>query len=168
MHLQFTAVVATAATTSLVVTSLGNATNAVIPITSLCGLIEPDIRKGKFTIIFEGFARPFDDREKLIVENLVVEAYNNLTIGSNLESVGCLDPLSREMIEENLVNQTWDPIAEGYNPMLETVFETRLLGDNCFLKRRKRERRRRKGGYMNTVDCKKGATLDSMEQKHSM
>eukprot|EP00526_Cylindrotheca_closterium_P008646 CAMPEP_0113611116 /NCGR_PEP_ID=MMETSP0017_2-20120614/5383_1 /TAXON_ID=2856 /ORGANISM="Cylindrotheca closterium" /LENGTH=518 /DNA_ID=CAMNT_0000520039 /DNA_START=425 /DNA_END=1978 /DNA_ORIENTATION=+ /assembly_acc=CAM_ASM_000147 len=82
-------------------------------------------------MIFEGFARSFDDREQLIVEALVAEAYNNLTIGSDVESAGCLDPLSREMTEAKLVNQTWDLIAEGYNPLLETVFETTLLCDKC-------------------------------------
>ncbi|CAJ1970020.1 unnamed protein product [Cylindrotheca closterium] len=126
------AVAATAVTAGLVATNLGNTTAIFVPpATSICGLFDPDVRKGQFTMVFEGFSRPFDNREKLIVENLVVEAYNNLTIGANLESVGCLDPLSREMTEAKLVNQTWDSIAEGYNPLLEAVFETTLLCDNC-------------------------------------
>ncbi|KAL3941350.1 MAG: hypothetical protein SGBAC_004268 [Bacillariaceae sp.] len=126
------AVVATAATAGLVATNLGNTTDTLLPpITTICGLVEPDVRKGQFTMIFEGFSRPFDDREKMIVENLVVEAYNNLTIGADLESVGCLDPLSREMAEAKLVNQTWDPIAEGSDPLLETVFQTTLQCDKC-------------------------------------
>mmetsp|Transcript_36142 Transcript_36142/g.87378 ORF Transcript_36142/g.87378 Transcript_36142/m.87378 type:complete len:620 (-) Transcript_36142:2728-4587(-) len=126
------AVVVTAATAGLVATNLLNTTNNIVPpITTICGLVEPDVRKEQLTMIFEGFARSFDDREQLIVEALVAEAYNNLTIGSDVESAGCLDPLSREMTEAKLVNQTWDLIAEGYNPLLETVFETTLLCDKC-------------------------------------
>ena len=59
-----------ATTTAVVVNSIPE------PILSTCGLVNPDIRTGRMVMLFEGIPRPFDDRESSLVENLVMESYN--------------------------------------------------------------------------------------------
>ena len=73
---------------------------------STCGLAHPDIRAGKFAMLFEGFPRVLDKRESHLVEDLVLESYNEITMGSNFAVAGCLDPLAREMQSVDIVNQT--------------------------------------------------------------
>ena len=117
---------AAAATTAAVV----NATPE--PILSICGLANPYIRSGRMVMTFEGLPRRFDDREAGLVENLVLQSYNELTLGTNVAVTGCLDPLAREMQSIKIVNQT---LFLGTNVMdpnfLEVVFEAQVSCDRC-------------------------------------
>jgi hypothetical protein len=102
------------------------------PILSTCGLATPDLRNGRVSMFFEGIPRPFDPRESLLVENLILESYNEITLGDNIAANGCLDPLSREMQDVTLVNQTFTPIGDGIeNPVLEVEFEAIVSCDKC-------------------------------------
>eukprot|EP00980_Cylindrotheca_fusiformis_P028078 scaffold22578_cov164-Cylindrotheca_fusiformis.AAC.4 len=99
---------------------------------STCGLSEPDYRSGRFSIFFEGIPRPFDSRESLLVEDLVLQSYNEITMGDNVTLNGCLDPLSREMLSVKLSNQTFVPIGKGVEqPILGIVLDTTLSCDRC-------------------------------------
>ncbi|KAL3931041.1 MAG: hypothetical protein SGBAC_011492 [Bacillariaceae sp.] len=118
--------VATVATTSGILTPASPAE----VILSKCGLVNPQNRIGKFAMVFEGFARTLDDRESNILEGLVLDAYNDITFGSAFNVTGnCSDPLSREMEEINILNQTFVPLIEGGldgSSYLEILFETKI------------------------------------------
>ena len=126
-----------ATTTSVLIAPIEDVVAPVI-IRTTCGLPEPQPRRiGKFSMGFEGFNRTLDERESSIMEGLVLEAYNTLTVGPNIETEGrCLDPLSREMEEVKVLNQNLYPSEEGQSaPVLEVDFETRIVCDNCLASR---------------------------------
>ncbi|KAL3934364.1 MAG: hypothetical protein SGBAC_009903 [Bacillariaceae sp.] len=134
-----TQVVAVVAVTSAVATAAG--TSGILTpaapaelILTKCGLADPQSRIGKFTLVFEGFPRMLDGRESGILEGLVLDAYNDLTIGSNFTETGsCLDPLKREMKEVNILKQDYVPLIEGLEgaSFLEILFETKIFCDKC-------------------------------------
>ncbi|CAJ1966104.1 unnamed protein product [Cylindrotheca closterium] len=102
------------------------------PILSVCGLATPDIRSGRMVMLFEGVPRPFDERESGLVSNLVLEAYNEITFGTNVVVMGCLDPLAREMRSVSIVNQTLSILTDRLvSTMLEVVFEAQVSCDRC-------------------------------------
>mmetsp|Transcript_31356 Transcript_31356/g.75534 ORF Transcript_31356/g.75534 Transcript_31356/m.75534 type:complete len:356 (+) Transcript_31356:1405-2472(+) len=78
---------------------------------------------------FEGFPRTLDDRELGLVENLVQESYNDITLGPNVAITGCLDPLAREMQSISVVNQTINKALEA--SILEVLFEATVSCDRC-------------------------------------
>ncbi|CAJ1935324.1 unnamed protein product [Cylindrotheca closterium] len=138
-----TEVVAVVAVTSAVATAAGTAgiltpaTPAEVILTK-CGLRNPQSRIGKFTMVFEGFPRALDGRETNILEGLVLNAYNDLTIGTNFTETGsCLDPLKREMIEVNILDQDFALLIEGLDgkSYLEIWFETKIVCDKCMVSR---------------------------------
>lgn len=108
-------------------------------ITTKCGLVNPVNRIGKFTMVFEGFPRTLDDRESNILEGLVLNAYNELTIGRNFTRSGrCLDPLKREMEEVEILEQSFTPFIEGLgesSSFLEILFQTKIVCDKCMASR---------------------------------
>ncbi|KAL3926832.1 MAG: hypothetical protein SGBAC_013322 [Bacillariaceae sp.] len=132
-------VVAVVTVTSAVATAVG--TSGILTpaapaelILTKCGLADPQSRIGKFTLVFEGFPRMLDGRESGILEGLVLDAYNDLTVGSNFTETGsCLDPLKREMKEVNVLNQDYAPLIEGLEgaSFLEILFETKIVCDKC-------------------------------------
>jgi hypothetical protein len=122
-----TAAVAAAAAGVSIATSI-----PLAPILSTCGLATPDFRSGRVAMLFEGIPRPLDPRESLLLENIILESYNDITLGDNIAANGCLDPLSREMQKVTLANQTFIPIGDGIeNPMLEVEFEAMISCDKC-------------------------------------
>jgi hypothetical protein len=124
------AAAATVAGVSMAVSS--NTTVALseaVPILSECGLVDPDMREGRVTFFLEGFERKFDGRETSLIENLLVEAYNNITLGPGLDS--CDDKYLRELQDATLYNQTYFPATEFNNSYMETIFETVVLCDGC-------------------------------------
>jgi hypothetical protein len=50
-------------------------------IISTCGLVDLEFRDGTFTLFLEGFPRAFTERETRLVDNLVVDSYNEVTRG---------------------------------------------------------------------------------------
>ncbi|KAL3927581.1 MAG: hypothetical protein SGBAC_013029, partial [Bacillariaceae sp.] len=104
-----------------------------------CGLVNPQERIGKFTMLFEGFSRTLDGRESNILEGLVLGAYNEITFGSGFNVTGnCSDPLSREMEEVNILEQSFDTLIEGGldgSLYLKILFETRIVCDSCLASR---------------------------------
>lgn len=75
-----------------------------------------------------------DGRESGILEGLVLDAYNDLTVGSNFTETGsCLDPLKREMKEVSILNQDYAPLIEGLEgaSFLDIMFETKIVCDKC-------------------------------------
>lgn len=83
-------------------------------------------------MLFEGFPRPLDDRESGLVEDLVLDSYNEITLGSNVAAVGCLDPLAREMQNVSIVNQTLSAGINELEPaLLEVIFESTVSCDRC-------------------------------------
>ncbi|CAJ1940050.1 unnamed protein product [Cylindrotheca closterium] len=136
------AIVTTVAVTSAVATS-ENApgiifTPDVNQIISRCGLVSPESRIGMFGMLFEGFSRPLNGRESALLEDIVFDAYNNLTVGEHVGPVGkCLDPLSREMQVVKIINQANVPLVEGLqgSSFLEIVFETMIICDGCLASR---------------------------------
>lgn len=88
-------VAAAAAGVTMTVTTppVANATDFV----SSCGLMDPAFRNGTFTLFLEGFPREFTGRESRLIEDLVVEAYNDVTTGDQSEG-GCVDQYFREMV----------------------------------------------------------------------
>mmetsp|Transcript_33360 Transcript_33360/g.80667 ORF Transcript_33360/g.80667 Transcript_33360/m.80667 type:complete len:1201 (+) Transcript_33360:13-3615(+) len=125
-----TASVATVASTTGILTP-----DVTEPLMTRCGLADPQNRIGKFAMVFEGFPRTLDDRESLLMEGLVLDAYNDLTIGENLTVTGiCLDPLSREMQGVEIKNQTYVPLPDG-SSFLEVFFEATIVCDKCSIAR---------------------------------
>ncbi|CAJ1945935.1 unnamed protein product [Cylindrotheca closterium] len=102
--------------------------------TNRCGLPNPAVREGQFSLTFKGFDRIFDARESLVVENLIVEAYNEITVGDSLEIDGvCADPIAREMQALALVDQILQSFDdEGVQfSAVETIFNATLTCDQC-------------------------------------
>ncbi|KAL3929507.1 MAG: hypothetical protein SGBAC_012179 [Bacillariaceae sp.] len=99
-----------------------------------CGLPDPAVRQGQFSLTFKGFDQVFDARESLVVENLVMEAYNEITIGDRLEIDGvCADPIAREMQSLGLVQQVPHLFDENgvQFPSVEAIFNATLTCDRC-------------------------------------
>ena len=97
--------------------------------TAICQPEQPVFRDGTFTMFLEGFARPFTDRETKVVENLVVEAYNDVTYS---EDVGrCIDRYQRNMLNTTLVNQVFTPLTDNNISMLETTFSAWVACTGC-------------------------------------
>ncbi|KAL3927883.1 MAG: hypothetical protein SGBAC_012891 [Bacillariaceae sp.] len=128
---QIAAVVAVS-TAAVAATTVAVANPTPEPILSVCGLANPDIRSGRMVMLFEGVPRPFNERESGLVENLVVESYNEITVGADVVVAGCLDPLAREMQSISIVNQTLSSLTDGLSSsMLEVVFEATVSCDRC-------------------------------------
>ena len=123
--------VSTAAAAAAATTAVVNTPVVPEPILSVCGLANPDIRTGRFTMNFEGFPRVLDDRESSLVENLVKQSYNEITLGPDFAVVGCLDPLAREMQGISIVNQTLMDIGPEGLDLLEVLFEATVSCDRC-------------------------------------
>ena len=125
----FVSTVAVAATTA----SIQVMTSSPPGLLSSCGLANPDIKSGRFAMLFEGFPRLLDERESGLVENLVVEAYNEITMGTNVAVTGCLDPLAREMQKVEIINQTLMSVDAGdLDPtVLEVLFNATVSCDRC-------------------------------------
>lgn len=113
-----------------VVVASGGATNVVVsqeaPIVSACGLVNPTVRPARVSFWMEGFTKEFDGREGLLLESLLVEAYNNITVGD-----GCSDKFLRELNGAELVKQVIFPANDVNNSFVETTFETVLYCDGC-------------------------------------
>ncbi|KAL3934978.1 MAG: hypothetical protein SGBAC_009419 [Bacillariaceae sp.] len=151
--------VATVATTSGILTPASPAE----VILSTCGLVNPKKRIGKFTAVFEGFGGPLDGRESNILESLVLQAYNDVTFGADFNvTQNCLDPLSREMEDVNILKQTILPLIEGGldgSSYLEIKFETRTVCDLC-LASRPLFKTEREQGLVENVGEKNGAQME--------
>ncbi|KAL3930073.1 MAG: hypothetical protein SGBAC_011928, partial [Bacillariaceae sp.] len=113
-----------------VVVASGGATNVEVSqeaaIVSACGLVNPTVRPARVSFWMEGFTKEFDGRESLLLEGLLVEAYNNVTVGD-----GCSDKFLRELNGAELVKQVIFPANDVNNSFVETTFETVLYCDGC-------------------------------------
>ena len=93
-----------------------------------CGL-GPDLHAGQVTVNFKGFSKHLDEQEVSVVEQLVLETYNQLIVD---EDDGCTDPFLREIKQVELVYQhllvDYTPPAEY---VLQTVFEASIACDGC-------------------------------------
>ena len=73
---------------------------------SSCGISNPDFFAGTFHITFEGITDTFAEDQIVPVEQMVVESYNKVTRGENVnEDNGCSDPYLRELSAAKLVDQ---------------------------------------------------------------
>ncbi|CAJ1952997.1 unnamed protein product [Cylindrotheca closterium] len=125
-----TAAVATVAGVAAVIVTSSGGNNTVVSeattIVSSCGLVNPTVRPARVSFLMEGFTEEFDERESLLLESLLVEAYNNITVGD-----GCSDEFLRELNGAKLVDQVVFPANEVNNSIVETTFETVLFCDGC-------------------------------------
>ena len=103
------------------------ATAAAVAVASSAGLLSPandnstligtcdypnlGYRFGNITMFMEGIPRVFTLRESKVLEDLIVDAYNNA-------SGICLDILQREMLNARLVEQTYYPELAGNEDIL--------------------------------------------------
>ncbi|KAL3940635.1 MAG: hypothetical protein SGBAC_004867 [Bacillariaceae sp.] len=100
-----------------------------VPILSACGIAEPLVLPGRVSFVLEGFYREFDERETVLLEGLLVEAYNNITLGPEQDL--CQDEYLRELQSATLFNQTFFPETEFNNSYIETSFDTITVCEGC-------------------------------------
>ena len=107
-------ITATAAATVAVASASGLLSLANTNSTSSIGTCDyPNLgyRFGNITMFMEGIPRVFTLRESKVLEDLIVDAYNNA-------SGICLDILQREMLNARLVEQTYYPELAGNEDIL--------------------------------------------------
>ena len=130
------AVAVTTAVAAAVVTTTGiepvqNTTTASSSIISTCGVVNGEFKKGRFGFVLEDIERQFGTREIRLVENIIVDAYNNVTRG--LSGAGCKDKFLREMQNSTLLRQDFTPenyVLEVPEPsQLELTFDAWVLCD---------------------------------------
>ena len=90
--------------------SLAN-NNSTSSIGGTCDSPNLGYRFGNITMFMEGIPRVFTLRESKVLEDLLVDAYNNA-------SGICLDILQREMLNARLVEQTYYPELAGNEDIL--------------------------------------------------
>ena len=66
---------------------------------TVCGLVNPQYKPGKLTLELEGFTTEFDSRQKSLVQNALVDVYNNIFST-------CADPYKRQMLNATINQQT--------------------------------------------------------------
>lgn len=125
------AAVATVAGVAAVVTSNLGGNNTVVvseatTVVSLCGLVNPTVRSAQVSFWMEGFTQEFNERESVLLESLLIESYNNITVGD-----GCSDKFLRELNGAKLIDQVVFPANDVNNSFVETTFETILFCDDC-------------------------------------
>jgi len=111
------------------IAATGGSTTVVasqMAVVSACGLVDPSIRTARVSFWMEGFTNEFDLREADLLGSLLVESYNNITVGD-----GCSDKYLRELNYAKLINQKIYPANEVNNSIVETTFDTTLFCDGC-------------------------------------
>jgi hypothetical protein len=117
--------VATAAAAAGMGTALGGteAVPMLFDVVANCGIDIPQFKEGSFTAFFEGFSRGFTIEEENLIENLVVEAYNEV-------SGGCSERHKRTMQNSSLVEQIFKP-GTAQPSVLETKYDAIVMCDGC-------------------------------------
>ena len=89
-----------------------------------CAYPNLGFREGNITMFMEGIPRRFTDRESRLVEDVLVDAYNNA-------SGICLDIFQREMLNTTLVEQKYYDMLGGSQNVLETTFTSWVKCESC-------------------------------------
>jgi hypothetical protein len=88
----------------------------------------PQFRKGSFTMFLEDFPCSFTDRESRLIDNIVVEAYNDVYY---VEEQGCVDEYFQEMLDSTLIQQLFTPAIDNSLSILETTFNSWVACKDC-------------------------------------
>ncbi|CAJ1969734.1 unnamed protein product [Cylindrotheca closterium] len=93
--------------------------------------LPPQQFEDEFFISFRGFDRIFDSDEGKIVEELLIEAYNSFTLGSN--STNSTNTYSRKMVDAVLKDQilTNGTSEDGDVSTLDMILDVTVLCDDC-------------------------------------
>lgn len=106
----------------------------VFPEPSVCVKedVEVEFHGGEFQLCLDGPTRGFSQDEMGLIEDLVVESYNNETRGQNVDgTTSCPDVFSREMSSVTLINQMVDQGSDNGDSSLCLTFSGWITCQGC-------------------------------------
>lgn len=111
--------------------STNSAREVIFPAPSVCGSSDPDFYPGLWRMSLQGVARAILPGEVGIIENMMLETYNNVSVGSETNA-DCSDRYQREMSRARLMNQRFIEAQEPDTASkLDITFKTWLICNGC-------------------------------------